>query len=299
MGGYILEIDDFEVCVGYYAGDIAKSSDGDYSIRKIIGEAYTNLLEPDKVYCKEFISSESEYRLFWKDDGSVVSKQFGIMRYTKGVFSSDGELHNPNRVPMLVVSDSNIGGLDINDCSAYGKIPIQLKLSDGKLEPVYKTVSLTDFKKAIKNILNVNYPNIDLDAMEKLRSDYCSLELFDRYIVVNNGLYIYDTSLCEFSGDIILPSNCRYFDVYFNFRGRSSSSVKSLVFPKEIEVCSKGVFDKLGYGDVVDLYFSRYTDRSVIANILGLETYGYYDSESEFAGYVNKVKENRFNFNFY
>lgn len=292
-----MEIQDFEVCVGYYAGDITKSSDGDYSTRKIIGDAYTNLLEPDKIYCKEFTSNESEYRLFWKDDGSVASEKFGIMQYTKGVFSSDGELYNPNRVSMLVVSDSNVGGLDINDCSAYGKIPIQLKLSDGKLEPVYKTVSLIDFKKAIKNILNVNYIDIGLDAMEKLRSDYCSLELFDRYIVVNNGLYIYDTSLCEFSGDIILPSNCRYFDVYFEYK--SSNTIKSLVFPKEIEVCSKSVFDKLGYGDVVDLYFSRYTDRSIIANILGLETYDYYDSESEFAGYVNKVKENRFNFNFY
>lgn len=292
-----MEIQDFEVCVGYYAGDITKSSDGDYSIRKIIGEAYTNLLEPDKIYCKEFISNESEYRLFWKDDGSVVSEKFGVMQYTKGVFSSDGELYNPNRVSMLVVSDSNIGGLDTNDCSAYRKIPIQLKLSDGKLEPVYKTVSLIDFKKAIKNILNVNYIDIGLDAMEKLRSDYCSLELSDRYIVVNNGLYIYDTSLCEFSGDIILPSNCRYFDVYFEYK--SSNSVKSLVFPKGIEVCSKSVFDKLGYGDVVDLYFSRYTDRSIILNILGLETSDYYDSESEFADYVNKVKENRFNFNFY
>lgn len=293
-----MEIQDFEVCVGYYAGDITKSSDGDYSIRKIIGDAYVNLLEPDKIYCKEFISNESEYRLFWKDDGSVVSEKFGVMQYTKGVFSSDGELYNPNRVPMLVVSD-NIGTDDISGCSAYRKIPIQLKISDGTLEPIYKSISLTDYKKGIKNLLNVNYLNISLDAMEKLRSDYCSLELSDRYIVANNGLYIYDTSLCEFSGDIILPSNCRYFDVYFNFRGRSSNSVKSLVFPKEIEVCSKGVFDKLGYGDIVDLYFSRHTDRSVIANILGLETSDYYDSESEFADYVNKVKENRFNFNFY
>lgn len=292
----ILEIQDFEVCVGYYAGDIAKSSDGDYSIRKIIGEAYTNLLEPNKIYCKEFTSNESEYRLFWKDDGSIVSKKFGVMQYTKGVFSSDGELYNPNRVPMIVVSDSIIDG-GIGDCSAYRKIPIQLKLSDGKLEPVYKTVSLIDFKRAIKNILNVSYIDIGLDAMEKLRSDYCSLELSDRYIVINNGLYIYDTSLCEFSGDIILPSNCRYFDVYFEYK--SSNSVKSLVFPKEIEVCSKSVFDKLGYGDVVDLYFSRYTDRSIVANILGLEIYDYYDSESEFVDYVNKVKENRFNFSFY
>lgn len=291
-----MEIQDFEVCVGYYAGDITKSDDEDYNIRKIIGEAYTNLLEPNKIYCKEFTSNESEYRLFWKDDGSIVSEKFGVMQYTKGVFSSDSELYNPNRVPMLVVSDNIIDG-DISDCSAYRKIPIQLKLSDGKLEPVYKTVSLIDFKKAIKNILNVSYLNIDLDAMEKLRSDYCSLELFDKYIVINNGLYIYDTSLCEFSGDIILPSNCRYFDVCYEYK--SSNSVKSLVFPKGIEVCSKSVFDKLGYGDAVELYFSKCTDRHIIANILGLETYDYYDSESEFADYVNKVKENRFNFNFY
>ena len=291
-----MEIQDFEVCVGYYAGDITKSSNGDYSIRKIIGDAYVNLLEPDKIYCKEFISNESEYRLFWKSDGSVVSEKFGIMQYTKGVFSSDGELYNPNRVPLLAVS-ANMDNDGISGCSAYRKIPIQLKISDGTLEPIYKSISLTDYKKGIKNLLNVNYLNISLDAMEKLRSDYCSLELSDRYIVANNGLYIYDTSLCEFSGDIILPSNCRYFDVYYEYK--SSNSVKSIVFPKGIEVCSKSVFDKLGYGDVVDLYFSKCTDRHIIANILGLETYDYYDSESEFAGYINKVKENRFNFNFY
>ena len=81
-----MEIQDFEVCVGYYAGDITKSSNGDYSIRKIIGDAYVNLLEPDKIYCKEFISNESEYKLFWKSDGSVVSEKFGIMQYTKGSF---------------------------------------------------------------------------------------------------------------------------------------------------------------------------------------------------------------------
>lgn len=292
-----MEIQDFEVCVGYYAGDITKSSNGDYSIRKIIGEAYINLLEPDKIYCKEFISNESDYKLFWKSDGSVVSKKFGVMQYTKGVFSSDGELYNPNRVPLLAVS-ANMGNDGISGCSAYRKIPIQLEISDGTLEPIYKSISLTDYKKGIKNLLNVNYLNINLDAMEKLRTDYCSLELFDKYIVINNGLYIYDTSLCEFSGDIILPSNCRYFDAYYEYK--SSNSVKSIVFPKGIEVCSKSVFDKLGYEDVVDLYFSRYTDRSIIANILRLETYDYFDlSESEFAEYVNKVKENRFNFNFY
>lgn len=293
----VLEIEDFEVCVGYYASDIAEYGDGDCTTRKIIGEAYINLLEPDKIYCKEFISNESEYRLFWKSDGSIVSEKFGIMQYTKGVFSSDGELYNPNRVPLIAVS-ANIGNVDIAGHSAYRKIPIQLKISDGTLEPTYKSISLVDFKKAIKNLLNVNYLNISLDAMEKLRSDYCSLELFDKYIVVNNGLYIYDTSLCEFSGDIILPSNCRYFDVYYEHK--SSNNVKSIVFPKGIEVCSKSVFDKLGYGDVVDLYFSRFTDRSIIANILDLKTFDYFDlSESEFADYVNKVKENRFNFNFY
>ena len=291
-----MEIDDFEVCVGYYADDKVNSDDG-YNTRKIIGDAYINLLEPDKIYCKEFISNESEYRLFWKDDGSVVSEKFGIMQYTKGVFGSDGELYNPNRVPLLAVS-ANMGNDDISGCSAYRKIPIQLKISDGTLEPIYKSISLTDYKKGIKNLLNVNYLNISLDAMEKLRTDYCSLELFDKYIVINNGLYIYDTSLCEFSGDIILPSNCRYFDAYYEYK--SSNSVKSIVFPKGIEVCSKSVFDKLGYEDVVDLYFSRYTDRSIIANILRLETYDYFDlSESEFVDYVNKVKENRFNFNFY
>ena len=290
-----MEIDVFELCVGFYPDDKFNSDDG-YNTRKIIGEAYINLLGPDKIYCKEFISNESEYKLFWKSDGSVVSEKFGIMQYTKGVFSSDGELYNPNRVPLLVVSD-NMGTDDISGCSAYRKIPIQLKISDGTLEPIYKSISLTDYKKGIKNLLNVNYLNISLDAMEKLRSDYCSLELSDRYIVANNGLYIYDTSLCEFSGDIILPSNCRYFDVYYEYK--SSNSVKSIVFPKGIEVCSKSVFDKLGYGDVVDLYFSKCTDRHIIANILGLETYDYYDSESEFAGYINKVKENRFNFNFY
>lgn len=285
------------MCVGYYAGDITKSSDGDYSIRKIIGDAYVNLLEPDKIYCKEFISNESEYKLFWKDDGSLVSKKFGVMQYTKGVFSSDGELYNPNRVPMLVVS-ANIGNVDIDGHSAYRKIPIQLKISDGTLEPTYKSISLIDFKKTIKNLLNVNYLDIGLDAMEKLRTDYCSFELFDRYIVVNNGLYIYDTSLCEFSGDIILPSNCRYFDVYYEYK--SSNSVKSIVFPKGIEVCSKSVFDKLGYGDVVDLYFSKHTDKCIIADILNLKIFDYFDlSESGFADYVNKVKENRFNFNFY
>ena len=292
-----MEIQDFEVCVGYYAGDITKSSDGDCSTRKIIGDAYVNLLEPDKIYCKEFISNESEYKLFWKSDGSVVSEKFGIMQYTKGVFSSDSELYNPNRVPLLVVS-ANIGNVDIAGHSTYRKIPIQLKISDGTLEPIYKSISLTDYKKGIKNLLNVNYLNISLDAMEKLRTDYCSLELFDKYIVVNNGLYIYDISLCEFSGDIILPSNCRYFDVFYEYK--SSNNVKSIVFPKGIEVCSKSVFDKLGYGDVVDLYFSRYTDRNIIENILDLKTSDYYDlSESGFADYVNKVKENRFNFNFY
>lgn len=290
-----MEIEDFEACVGYYADDKVNSDDG-YNTRKIIGEAYINLLEPDKIYCKEFISNESEYKLFWKSDGSVVSEKFGIMQYTKGVFGSDGELYNPNRVLLLAVS-ANMGNDDISGCSAYRKIPIQLKISDGTLEPTYKSISLVDFKKAIKNLLNVNYLNISLDAMEKLRSDYCSLELFDKYIVINNGLYIYDTSLCEFSGDIILPSNCRYFDVCYEYK--SSNSVKSIVFPKGIEVCSKSVFDKLGYGDIVDLYFSKHTDRSVIANVLGLEIYDYYDSESEFADYVNKVKENRFNFNFY
>lgn len=292
-----MEIEDFEVCVGYYASDIAEYGDGDCITRKIIGEAYVNLLEPDKIYCKEFISNESEYRLFWKDDGSIVSEKFGIMQYTKGVFSGDGELYNPNRVPMLAVSANIIDG-DISDCSAYRKIPIQLKISDGTLEPIYKSISLTDYKKGIKNLLNVNYLNISLDAMEKLRNDCCSLELFDKYIVVNNGLYIYDTSLCEFSGDIILPSNCRYFDVFYEYK--SSNSVKSIVFPKGIEVCSKSVFDKLGYGDVVDLYFSRHTDRHIIESILDLKTSDYYDlSESEFVDYVNKVKENRFNFNFY
>lgn len=295
MGVNVLEIEDFEVCVGYYAVGKVNSDDG-YNTRKIIGEAYINLLEPAKIYCKEFISNESEYKLFWKSDGSVVSEKFGIMQYTKGVFSSDGELYNPNRVPLLVVS-ANMGTDDISGCSAYRKLPIQLKILDGALEPIYKSISLTDYKKGIKNLLNVNYLNISLDAMEKLRTDYCILELFDKYIVVNNGLYIYDTSLCEFSGDIILPSNCRYFDVFYEYK--SSNSVKSIVFPKGIEVCSKSVFDKLGYGDVVDLYFSKHTDRSVIANVLGLEIYDYYDSESEFADYVNKVKENRFNFNFY
>lgn len=291
-----MEIDDFEVCVGYYADDKVNSDDG-YNTRKIIGDAYINLLEPDKIYCKEFISNESEYRLFWKDDGSVVSKKFGVMQYTKGVFSSDGELYNPNRVPLLVVS-ANMGTDDISGCSAYRKIPIQLKISDGTLEPTYKSISLIDFKKTIKNLLNVNYLDIGLDAMEKLRTDYCSFELFDRYIVVNNGLYIYDTSLCEFSGDIILPSNCRYFDVYYEYK--SSNSVKSIVFPKGIEVCSKSVFDKLGYGDVVDLYFSKHTDKCIIADILNLKIFDYFDlSESGFADYVNKVKENRFNFNFY
>ena len=79
-----------------------------------------------------------------------------------------------------------------------------------------------------------------------------------------------------------------------------SNSVKSIVFPKGIEVCSKNVFDKLGYGDIVDLYFSRHTDRHIIENILDLKASDYYDlSESEFADCVNKVKENRFNFNFY
>ena len=296
MGVNVLKIEDFEVCVGYYADDKVNSDDG-YNTRKIIGEAYINLLGPDKIYCKEFISSESEYKLFWKSDGSVVSEKFGIMQYTKGVFSSDGELYNPNRVPLLVVS-ANMGTDDISDCSTYRKIPIQLKISDGTLEPIYKSISLTDYKKGIKNLLNVNYLNISLDAMEKLRTDYCSLELFDKYIVINNGLYIYDTSLCEFSGDIILPSNCRYFDVFYEYK--SSNNVKSIVFPKGIEVCSKSVFDKLGYGDVVDLYLSKHTDRHIIENILDLKASDYYDlSESEFADYVNKVKENRFNFNFY
>ena len=297
MGVMVLEIEDFEVCVGYYTSDIAEYGDGDYTTRKIIGDAYVNLLEPDKIYCKEFISSESEYKLFWKSDGSVVSEKFGIMQYTKGAFSSDGELYNPNRVPLLVVS-ANMGTDDISGCSAYRKLPIQLKILDGALEPIYKSISLTDYKKGIKNLLNVNYLNISLDAMEKLRTDYCSLKLFDKYIVINNGLYIYDTSLCEFSGDIILPSNCRYFDVFYEYK--SSNSVKSIVFPKGIEVCSKNVFDKLGYGDVVDLYFSKHTDRNIIENILDLKASDYYDlSESEFADYVNKVKENRFNFNFY
>lgn len=292
-----MELDDFEVCVGYYASDIAEFGDVDCITRKIIGEAYINLLEPAKIYCKEFTSNESEYKLFWKSDGSIVSEKFGIMQYTKGVFGSDGELYNPNRVPMLAVS-ANIGNDDIDGCSTYRKIPIQLKISDGTLEPIYKSISLIDFKKTIKNLLNVNYLDISLDAMEKLRDDYCSLELFDKYIVVNNGLYIYDTSLCEFSGDVILPSNCRYFDVFYEYK--SSNSVKSIVFPKEIEVCSKSVFDKLGYGDVVDLYFSRYTDKFIIADILNLKIFDYFDlSESGFAAYVNKVKENRFNFNFY
>ena len=94
MGVNVLEIEDFEVCVGYYADDKVNSDDG-YNTRKIIGEAYINLLEPAKIYCKEFISNESEYRLFWKSDGSVVSEKFGVMQYTKGVFSSDGELYNP------------------------------------------------------------------------------------------------------------------------------------------------------------------------------------------------------------
>ena len=292
-----MELDDFEVCVGYYASDIAEFGDVDCITRKIIGEAYINLLEPAKIYCKEFTSNESEYKLFWKSDGSIVSEKFGIMQYTKGVFGSDGELYNPNRVPMLAVS-ANIGNDDIDGCSTYRKIPIQLKISDGTLEPIYKSISLIDFKKTIKNLLNVNYLDISLDAMEKLRDDYCSLELFDKYIVVNNGLYIYDTSLCEFSGDVILPSNCRYFDVFYEYK--SSNSVKSIVFPKGIEVCSKSVFDKLGYGDVVDLYFSRYTDKFIIADILNLKIFDYFDlSESGFAAYVNKVKENRFNFNFY
>lgn len=293
-----MEIQDFEVCLGYYADDKVSSDGWAYDTRKIIGEAYTNLLEPDKIYCKEFMSNESDYMLFWKADGSIVSEKFGVMYYTKGVFSSDGELYNFNKVPMIVNSvDTSIEDMIGN--SAYRKIPIEFKLSDGNLESVYKTISLTDFStKAIKSIVHASYLNISLDAMEKLRSDCCSLELFDRYIVINNGLYIYDTSLCEFSGDVILPSDCKYFDVYSS--GRVLTSAKSLVFPKGIKSCSKGAFDRFSYGDAVDLYFSRCTDRGIILKILDLNVPDILElSESQFLAYINKLKKNIFSLNFY
>jgi hypothetical protein len=297
-----MEITDFEIRIGYFAEDNNKSSD-----KKIIGYAFVNLLEPSEVYCKKFEKGYG-FGLVLNKDGFLVDPKLELipgfklmseLRHRKrnaNVFNTNGEIIVSSDIPLVI--GRYMYEKQTTDISyLYRELPIKLKFSLGRIEPMYEKISLDSFTQVIEEDVIPEHCNIDADAFEKIRDNYCNFNTLGDCIVINNCCYIYNNLSYRFSGDVILDSDCKHFDVYTD--KNIPYEVKSIVFPNGIKSCSRKVFNSFNYKDV-SFYFSKHTSRGILANMLGFNLQKcLYLNEYQFKNYLNKVTSDNFNFNFY
>ena len=320
-----LDVKDFEVEAGYWADLVEipitsvldeyklKENDisSDYTLRKIMGTVYINLLDFSYRRDNTVVGLADNCSMYYCSSGCIIviddSKVTYKMYHSVYESNSYGKIYSiglaigRRKVHSQKYDDSN----DLVDL-----LDIILYIEDGKVIPCLSDVGIND---------GIRYPIfgqcelcfLDSYAFKSIVYDYINYRFEGDYIVLNDSTYIFNGIKFNIdlnskwsgrapSGNVIIPNGCKYAYLWDN--STAGNRIETIVFPSSIVSCSNEFFKiPIGFAKSRNVYFSSKTSRETILSMLKLNKFnGYADiSDEEFIRKINKPTSLSLNISLY
>lgn len=248
----------------------------DNTVRRIIGDAYFNLLTSD-------VSNKSitEYRpgIYWCSNGRIYSLDTEILGNIF-VYCNGKRLNTVNSNGIVIGLPNDIEH-SISDPYLWAmKVGSVCIVFDGDVSVMCDNYNITsqEFHRVYWE-LKYSFITLDTDAMNILLKNYVNCEFNGDYFIYNNKVCLFNNCTnnpfrpplvigSELKGSLILPSGCLYAGAILDNFIRDD--IDCIVFPESIRYCNKNL---ISVGNKTkEFYFSSKTDKETIAEVLGINT---------------------------
>ena len=320
-----LDVKDFEVEAGYWADSVEipitsvldeyklKENDisSDYTLRKIMGTVYVNLLDFSYKRDNTVVGLRENCNMYYCSSGCII-----VIDDAKVTYKMYHSVYESNSYDKLYSIGLAIGRRKVNtpkyddSNDLTDLLDIILYIEDGKVIPCLLDVGIND---------GIRYPIfgqselcfMDYYAFKHIIYDYINYRFEGDYIVLNDTTYIFNGIKFNVdsnskwsgrapSGNVIIPNGCKY--AYLLDNSTKENTIETLVFPSSIVSCSNEFFKiPISFAKSRDVYFSSKTGRETILSILKLPRFnGYADvSDKEFIKKVCSLGWYHLNVNLY
>lgn len=285
-----IDLEMFNIKVGFTASDMElpvsdifslefmrdNNIGSDNTVRRIIGDAYFNLLTSD-------ISNKSitEYRpyLYWCSNGRIYSLDTEILGNIF-VYCNGKRLNTVNSTGIVIGLPKDIDAGLLDSYLWAMKMGSVYIVFDGDVSAICNNYNITssDFKR-VNWELKYSFITLDAYAMNILLKNYVNCEFNGDYIIYNNKVCLFNNCTnnpfqpplvvgSELKGSLILPSGCLYAGAILDSFIRDD--IDCIVFPESIRYCNKNL---ISVGNKTkEFYFSSKTDKETISEVLGINT---------------------------
>lgn len=286
-----IDLEMFNIKVGFTASDEElpvsgvfipefmrhKNISSDNTVRRIIGDAYFNLLTSD-------VSNKSitEYRpdIYWCSNGRIYSSLGDEILGNVFVYCNGKRLNTANSNGIVIglpndiehsLSDPYLWAMEM------GSVNI---VFDGDVSVMCDNYNITsqEFHRVYWE-LKYSFMTLNADAMSIILKNYVNCEFNGDYIIYNNKVCLFNNCTnnpfrpplvigSELKGSLILPSGCLYSGAILDSFIRDD--IDCIVFPESIRYCNKNLVS-IG-NKTKEFYFSSKTPKETIAEVLGINT---------------------------
>lgn len=283
-------LDIFNIKVGFIASDMELPASGifdlefmrnnniasDNTVRRIIGDAYFNLLTSD-------VSNKSitDYRpdIYWCSNGRIYSLDTEILGNIF-VYCNGKRLNTVNSTGIVVGLPDDIEH-SLSDPYLWAMKMGSVYLAfDGEISVICNgyNIASQEFDRVYWE-LKYSFMTLNADAMSILLKNYVNCEFNGDYFIYNNKVCLFNNCTnnpfrpplvigSELKGSLILPSGCLYAGAILDSFIRDD--IDCIVFPESIRYCNKNL---ISVGNKTkEFYFSSKTDKETIAEVLGINT---------------------------
>ena len=249
----------------------------DNTARRIIGDAYFNLLTSD-------ISNKSitEYRpeLYWCSNGRIYSSLWDEILGNVFTYCNGKRLNTVNSTGIVISLPNDIEHSLLDPYLWAMKMGNVNIVFDGDVSVMCDNYNITsqEFRRVYWE-LKYSFMTLNADAMNILLKNYVNCEFNGDYIIYNNKVCLFNNCTnnpfrpplvvgSELKGSLILPSGCIYAGAILDNFIRDD--IDCIVFPESIRYCNKNL---ISVGNKTkEFYFSYKTDKETIAEVLEINS---------------------------
>jgi hypothetical protein len=284
-----IDLEMFNIKVGFTASDMEllvsdifslefmrdNNIGSDNTVRRIIGDAYFNLLTSD-------ISNKSitEYRpyLYWCSNGRIYSSLGDEILGNIFVYCNGKRLNTVNSTGVVIGLPNDIEHSLLDPYLWAMKMGSVYIVFDGEISVMCDNYNITsqEFHRVYWE-LKYSFMTLNADAISIILKNYVNCEFNGDYIIYNNKVCLFNNCTnnpfrpplvigSELKGSLILPSGCLYAGAILDSFIRDD--IDCIVFPESIRYCNKNL---ISVGNKTkEFYFSSKTDKETIAEVLGI-----------------------------
>ena len=284
-----IDLEMFNIKVGFTASDRESPAsdifslefmrdnniDSSETVRRIIGDAYFNLLTSD-------VSNKgiTEYRpyLYWCSNGRIYSSLWDEILGNVFVYCNGKRLNTVNSTGIVISLPNDIEHSLLDPYLWAMKMGSVYIVFDGEISVMCDNYNITsqEFQRVYWE-LKYSFMTLNADAISIILKNYVNCEFNGDFIIYNNKVCLFNNCInnpfrpplvigSELKGSLILPSGCLYAGAILDNFIRDD--IDCIVFPESIRYCNKNLVS-IG-NKTKELYFSSKTDKETIAKVLGI-----------------------------